>query len=346
MTKDTPSRPERAECSNGPFSPADPSAGEALLHPVRTFNEFKQPYADDAAAQRYDRAVGRGLFDAATLGTGGIGALGKAGKLGTRTPDRSPDGSCSFTGDTKVLMADGSTKPISEIVVGDEVLATDPETGETSARQVTHTWAHLDIVLDLEITADDDSDGAGDIIATTEDHPFWNATDHQYQRADHLDAGDKLLTASGRNTTVRGLRPHSQRHTTAHNLTVAGPHTYYVVAVGTPVLVHNTCPLRSASEAAFKAADDPASIFVKDKHLSSFGGRYSKFATTDKAEAQSWIAEGLRSDRASFRPNGLDGTFKVEVDMQRTIGTKGQTGLRAIVSDDGRVINAFPFEVR
>nr|WP_307175341.1 Hint domain-containing homing endonuclease [Streptomyces africanus] len=37
----------------------------------------------------------------------------------------------SFTPDTKVLMADGSTKRIKDVDIGDRVLATDPETGET-----------------------------------------------------------------------------------------------------------------------------------------------------------------------------------------------------------------------
>jgi hypothetical protein len=32
----------------------------------------------------------------------------------------------SFTGDTPVLMADGSTKPIDEVEVGDEVAASEP----------------------------------------------------------------------------------------------------------------------------------------------------------------------------------------------------------------------------
>ena len=45
-------------------------------------------------------------------------------------------GSCktsnSFTPGTLVLMADGSTKPIEDVETGDKVLATDPETGETT----------------------------------------------------------------------------------------------------------------------------------------------------------------------------------------------------------------------
>ncbi|MEZ0070628.1 hypothetical protein ABIA32_006681 [Streptacidiphilus sp. MAP12-20] len=103
--------------------------------------------------------------------------------------------------------------------------------------------------------------------------------------------------------------------------------------------------LKDASDAAFKAAEDPASIFVKDKHLASFGGKYAKFATEDISEAQSWVAEALQSDGAVFQTNRLEGTFKVETDLGRTVGTKGQTGIRAIVTNDGRVINSFPYKV-
>ena len=82
----------------------------------------------------------------------------------------------SFSADTHVLLADGTTKPISEIKVGDNVLATDPETGETAPQEVTAVWVHDDTLVDLEVAN-------GAVITTTEDHPFWNATDHQWQQA-------------------------------------------------------------------------------------------------------------------------------------------------------------------
>jgi hypothetical protein len=39
-------------------------------------------------------------------------------------------------------MADGFKKPISEVKVGDKVLASDPETGETAVRPVTKLIVH------------------------------------------------------------------------------------------------------------------------------------------------------------------------------------------------------------
>ncbi|MEU4395898.1 polymorphic toxin-type HINT domain-containing protein [Kribbella sp. NPDC023855] len=130
-------------------------------------------------------------------------------------------------------MADGSRKPISQVKVGDAVLATDPKTGERGPRKVTHLWVHTDTLLELEVD--------GGVLTTTEDHPFWNATDREYQRADQVGPGDRLLSADGQLIRVMSLRGSSQRVAAAYNLTVDDIHTYYVVAGDTPVLVHNSC---------------------------------------------------------------------------------------------------------
>jgi hypothetical protein len=80
-------------------------------------------------------------------------------------------------------------------------------------------------------------------LRATEDHPFWNATDQEFQRADQLDRGDQLLGPDGQLARVIGIRSGSQKVATAYNLTVDGIHTYYVLAGTTPVLVHNICPI-------------------------------------------------------------------------------------------------------
>jgi hypothetical protein len=66
------------------------------------------------------------------------------------SPKRAP-GACSFAGDTGVMLADGSTKPIAEIQVGDLVMAADPETGAQGARSVTAVWSHQDQLVELKI---------------------------------------------------------------------------------------------------------------------------------------------------------------------------------------------------
>jgi hypothetical protein len=83
---------------------------------------------------------------------------------------------------------------------------------------------------------------ADHVITTTEDHPFWNATDQQWQPAEQLEPGDQLLTANGTTVTVEGINQTTVRNDTAYNITVAETHTYYVLAGNTPVLVHNTGP--------------------------------------------------------------------------------------------------------
>ena len=140
---------------------------------------------------------------------------------------------CSFSGDTRVVMADGSTKPISEIELGDWVLSYQPETGRAGPREVTDVWAHADVLTDLVID--------GSVVRTTEDHPFWNVTDGEWQRADQLDTGDHALTSDGGVATVGGFVPGTSAIGQAYNLSVDQLHTYYVTSGDDDVLVHNAC---------------------------------------------------------------------------------------------------------
>jgi hypothetical protein len=67
---------------------------------------------------------------------GALGGAGLAGKVGVEFI-RKLLGKChSFAPTTPVLMADGSSKADQYVQVGDQVAATDPETGETEAEPV------------------------------------------------------------------------------------------------------------------------------------------------------------------------------------------------------------------
>ncbi len=138
----------------------------------------------------------------------------------------------SFTGDTLVLMADGSRKPIKDVKLGDEVIATDPETGESGPRKVTdlirHGGLHTMVALRL-------SDGS--TIDATDQHPFWVESRGEWVDAIDLRPGDIVLTADGHRLTVASLGI-SEQDLTAYNLTVADLHTYF--AGESAVLVHNT----------------------------------------------------------------------------------------------------------
>ncbi|MFI7607424.1 polymorphic toxin-type HINT domain-containing protein [Micromonospora sp. NPDC049366] len=158
----------------------------------------------------------------------------KAGRAGKASTASTSCGAMSFSGDTHVLMADGTTKPIADIRTGDQVLATDPETGEQGRRVVTRVWVHEDQLVDLKL--DDNSS-----LTTTEDHPFWNQTKHRWQEAQDVTLGDRLLTPEGDGPAVNGIDWTTAHRAGAYNLTVDDIHTYYVLAGSSPVLVHN-CP--------------------------------------------------------------------------------------------------------
>ncbi|MFF1681929.1 polymorphic toxin-type HINT domain-containing protein [Streptomyces sp. NPDC058256] len=146
----------------------------------------------------------------------------------------------SFTPGTLVLMADGSTKPIEEIELGDEVLATDPETGETRAKTVTAEIKGKGVKHLVEVTVDTDGDrgAATATVTATDGHPFWVPELGKWIDAKDLKPGQWLKTGSGTLVRISAVG-HRTESRTVHNLTVADIHTYYVLAGATPVLVHN-----------------------------------------------------------------------------------------------------------
>lgn len=109
----------------------------------------------------------------------------------------------SFGADTEVLMADGTTKPISEIEVGD---------------------------FSVE----------GGSVTTTEDHHFWNVTDDEWQESQLVDLGDLLLTADGTMLTAVGLDWSTAQDAAAYDLTIDGLHPFYISVGHETVLVHNS----------------------------------------------------------------------------------------------------------
>ncbi len=179
---------------------------------------------------------------AAPLKTAAGNAAGKLASKARTTISGLKSGCSSFAGVTTVLMADGSQKAIEDIQPGDKVLATDPETGEQAGKEVTQVRVHDDTLIDLAVD--------GEVITTTEDHPFYNLTDGLFERADDIDPGEQVLTDTGRAVTVKGLNPASAYTALAYNLTVAGIHTYHVG--NQHILVHNTTACDPTAETFFR----------------------------------------------------------------------------------------------
>ena len=127
-------------------------------------------------------------------------------------------------------------KRIEKVRPGDSVVATDPASGKTEDRQVTHTIRtdHDKVFVDLTVRA-----GAGNhTITTTEHHPFWSMTRKRWVDAGDLNSGERLLTSGRGHAQVGAIRQYDDEQRT-YDLAVDTTHAYYVLAGTIAVLVHN-----------------------------------------------------------------------------------------------------------
>ena len=150
--------------------------------------------------------------------------------------DTQLDNPChSFAGDTRVLMANGTTEPIAEVRAGDRIENASPVagtkstrwTGCTSRRRTRTSWT----CSSRRRKASKRSPAPATTRSTT--RPRQGSSTRGA-----LAPGSRLQSSSGQAVVVRGLRPHIGPMVT-YDLTVDGVHTYYVVTGHTPVLVHN-----------------------------------------------------------------------------------------------------------
>jgi RHS repeat-associated protein len=213
------------------------------------------------------RALGGGLRSAGqaavSAGRGEVANItsGRLGGLAGR-------GCNSFTPQTAVLMANGTTKAIEDVRVGDVVLATDPTTGKTEARPVTDLIVGKGEKKLVEITVDLDGVRGNETgkLTATDGHPFWVPSLHEWVKAADLQAGALLRTSTGTYVQVTAIRKWTAQDQWAHNLTVDGLHTYYVMAGASPVLVHNCGAdgARFVVDSAGTATDRLGARFVVD----------------------------------------------------------------------------------
>jgi len=151
-------------------------------------------------------------------------------------------------------MADGTTRAIQDVNVGDKVVSTDPATGQTKAEPV--TALHINHDTDLtDVTVRDDgvdrtthspniSAAHNHVVSeaitlhTTKYHPFYDLTAARWVNAANLKPGDRLRTVNGSTETVVRVNNHTATRI-MRDLTIGSIHTYYVIAGTTPVLVHN-----------------------------------------------------------------------------------------------------------
>ncbi|MBW5251788.1 Teneurin-1 [Streptomyces sp. P01-B04] len=225
-----------------------------------------------AASEEGCSVSGAAKASAVGAATGGVfGAA--ASKFGRKSPAKqepdgeptSPGGSCrvgvphSFTGLTGVLLANGTTKPISEVKVGDYVLTAEPGKKKTEKHKVKAVIVtktdrdYVDVVVDTK--------SGPKTIQTTKHHQFYEATKDAWTQAADLKAGQKLQNASGGPAVVLDIKAYTAQRVT-YDLSIEGLHTYYVLAGATPVLVHNTG--NGPSGTIFRSGDYIFQIYAND----------------------------------------------------------------------------------
>lgn len=150
-----------------------------------------------------------------------------------------PEPCNSFTGDTRVVMADGTGKPIDQVHVGDKI--TNGQAGELAGggdQQHVVTAVHVTYTdRDYTDVTVDTGHGAGTVTGTA-GHLYWDATTGQWTPAHALRVGERVQTGNGATVSITGVRDYTATMVT-YNLTISQLHTYYVDAGTAPVLVHN-----------------------------------------------------------------------------------------------------------
>ena len=189
---------------------------------------------------------------------------------------------CSFSPDTPVLLADRTTKPIAEVRIGDRVLATDPETGATRAKDVTALHKHTDTELvDLSIKT---KSGGSAIVHTTAHHPFWSQKRKKWVEAASLTVHEKLAAPIPLASPAVDAVHSFTGSEVMYNLTIADIHTYYVLAGNTPVLVHN--------EGGWVVPDDYVIVRGGQSPMPGAGEVFSGSMGTSVSEAGGGVPHG------------------------------------------------------
>jgi RHS repeat-associated protein len=164
------------------------------------------------------------------------GAGGAARGLADDAVEAVTKGAC-FVAGTRILLADGSTKPIEEVKAGDKVMSRPEGGGPLVEATVARTFVH-EAPKTLLLTFDD-----GSKVETTEEHPF-HVPGKGWTEAGNLRAGVSVASLGGPGlaaastigiASVRVL----DRQTRVYNFKVAGTHTYYVASDQSAKWVHN-----------------------------------------------------------------------------------------------------------
>jgi RHS repeat-associated protein len=148
----------------------------------------------------------------------------------------------SFVPGTKVLMADGTQKSIESLEIGERVVVTDPRGGTSSARPVVRTIVGTGTKDIVKITVLRSDEAVQSAVIATAGHPFYLPLVDRWVTAGDLKPGDRLASLHSADAVLVASVQRTSAEAEVHNLTVQDIHTYYIIAAGRPVLVHNCGP--------------------------------------------------------------------------------------------------------
>ncbi|MFE2408864.1 polymorphic toxin-type HINT domain-containing protein [Kitasatospora sp. NPDC059408] len=244
----------------------------------------------------------------------------------------------SFPAGTRVLLADGSYRAISEIRTGDRVLTADPAVGGLHPQPVTATYAHTTRRLVDMALAD------GSTLSTTAGHRFYTEQ-AGWTLASALRPGDRLRASDNAPQTVTGITDRTgQAPEAVYDLTVDGPHTFFVRTGGgqePDLLVHNCLYLLNDE------AKDPGLHTIKDHvaggpytnnlgtvsgtdairaqlkaETDGYTGVFKDLATAEEALKQAWLTDGAKQYGQAKRLGKSEFKFTADVSVLDANGDK------------------------
>jgi hypothetical protein len=218
----------------------------------------------------------------------------------------------SFAPTTGVLMATGSIKAIKDVKIGDQVVATDPQTGKRFVRKVLAVHLNHDRALtDLTVRVN----GHDAVIHTTQHHPFWDQTQNMWVNASDLILSDKLRTATATASGVVGVANFNGARD-MYDLTVESTHTYYVIADTTPVLVHNCPTFFGKSFGGKPSAAEIADRGLREKAVPTRLGDLEGITTPDYGDPIKVAGASSMDDdillQSINNPSGLGSTVTID----------------------------------
>lgn len=134
-------------------------------------------------------------------------------------------GMCCFLAGTPIVMANGETKPIEKISVGDMVLSFNEKTQKVCIGEVTQTFIHEETTGYLEINE----------LKVTSNHPLY--INNEWKNAGEAQIGDFLRRIDGTLEYITHIEYIAGSYT-VYNLEVESQHNYFA----NKILVHNKPP--------------------------------------------------------------------------------------------------------